>query len=138
MLFVNKFWSHSKYYKRMIYLILSSIVFIFLTLTQQTFACSKLIIRTKLETCSQLTIKTLEWRHQHRSSVFILNLEQFSHLILVLQLLTLNRSLNSSLQGRMISQTKPLTMIFFPFNFAITEICDAIHLTEDETRMGGI
>ena len=27
---------------------------------------------------------------------------------------------------------------FFPFNFAITEICAAIHLTEDETRMGGI
>ena len=38
----------------------------------------------------------------------------------------------------MISQTKPLNFFFFPFNFAIGRICAAIHLIEDETRMGGI
>ena len=27
---------------------------------------------------------------------------------------------------------------FFPFNFAITKICVAIHLAEDRTRMDGI
>ena len=40
---------------------------------------------TKFEICSQLTIKTQERRHWRGSSVFILNIEQFSHLILVLQ-----------------------------------------------------
>ena len=39
----------------------------------------------------------------------------------------------------MISQTKTLKIkSFLPFNFVITKICVAIHLAEDETRMGGI
>ena len=65
----------------MIHLILFWRVFIFSIWIWQTFAYSKSIIRIKFEMCSQLTIKTLEKCHWHRSSVFILNLEQFSHLI---------------------------------------------------------
>ena len=37
------------------------------------------------------------------------------------------------------SQIKPFKIkSFLPFNFAITKICDVIHLAEDGTRMGGI
>ena len=51
-----------------------------------------------------------------KSSVFILNLEQFSHFIPLL-------TLRSSLLGQMISQTKPLQINFYlPFNFTIC--CD--------------
>ena len=75
----------------MIYPILPSKLLVFSIWTQQPFACSKSTIRTKFEICSQLTMEKLERRHWHRFSVFILNLEQFSHLIPVLQLLTLNR-----------------------------------------------
>ena len=45
----------------------------------------------KSEIRSQLTIKTPKRHQWRRSGVLILNLEQFSYLILVLQLLTLNR-----------------------------------------------
>ena len=93
-LFANKFWSHLTCYHithDIPDMILSSKVFIFSIWTQQTFACSKSIIREKFEICSQLTIQRLERCYWHRSSGFILNLEQISHLILVLQLLTLNR-----------------------------------------------
>ena len=39
----------------------------------------------------------------------------------------------------MISQTKPLKIkSFLPFNFAITQLCVAIPVAEDGTRMGGI
>ena len=39
----------------------------------------------------------------------------------------------------MVSQTKPVKIkSFLPFNFAITKICVAMRLAEDETRMGGI
>ena len=52
---------------------------------------------------------------------FILNPEQFSHLIL----------------GRMISRRKPFkTKSLLPFNFSITNICVAIRLAADGTRMG--
>ena len=120
----------------MIYPILSSKVFVFSIWTQQTFACSNSTIRTKLEICSQLTINTLEWRHWHRSSVLILNFEQFSPLVLVLQLLTLNRQF---LAGPLISQTRPPKIkSLVPLNFAISKICVAKCLAEDERRMGSI
>ena len=83
--------------------------------------------------------------------VLILNLEQFSHLILVLHLLTLqlaNVTVSSlmerigtvsSLMERMMSRNKALKIKYFlPFNFAITKICVAIRLAEDITRMGSI
>ena len=38
--------------------------------------------RTKCEICSELTIKTSERRHWHRSGVFIVNFEYISHLVL--------------------------------------------------------
>ena len=70
-----------------------------------------------------------------RSNVFILNFEQLSHLVLVLQLLTLNRFL----AGKKISQTKSLQIkSFLPFNLAITKISVPIRLAEDGTRMGDI
>ena len=42
------------------------------------------------EICSKLTLKTLEWRHSHRSSVFIVNFKHISHFLLVFLFLTLN------------------------------------------------
>ena len=39
----------------------------------------------------------------------------------------------------MVSQTEPLKRkSFLPFNFPVTNICVAIRLAEDGTRMGGI
>ena len=38
--------------------------------------------RTRCEICSELTIKTPEQRHWHRSGVFIVNFEYISHLVL--------------------------------------------------------
>ena len=49
--------------------------------------------RTRCEICSELTIKTPEKRHWRRSSVFNINFEHLSHLVLVFLLLTLNISL---------------------------------------------
>ena len=46
--------------------------------------------RTMCEIYSKLTIKTPERRHWRRSSVFIVNFEDISHLVLVLLLATLN------------------------------------------------
>ena len=48
-------------------------------------------IRRRCEICSKLTIKTSERRHWGRSSVFIVNFEYISHLVLVFLLLTLSR-----------------------------------------------
>ena len=44
--------------------------------------------RTRCEICSKLTIKTYQW---WRSSVFIVNLEHISHLVLMFLFLTLSR-----------------------------------------------
>ena len=77
MLFVNKFCSRLKYYK--ITHDIPDFVFKSICLfdmNPEKFACSKSTIRTKFETCSQLTINTLERPHLHCSSVFILNLDQ--------------------------------------------------------------
>ena len=46
--------------------------------------------RTRCEICSQLTIKTPERRQWRRYSVFIVNFDHISHLVLVFLLLTLN------------------------------------------------
>ena len=46
--------------------------------------------RTRYEICSEVKIQTPEQRQQRCSGVFIVNFEHFSHLILVLLLLTLN------------------------------------------------
>ena len=42
------------------------------------------------EMCSKLTINTPERHHWHRSGVFNVNFEHFSHLVLVFLLLNLN------------------------------------------------
>ena len=47
--------------------------------------------KTRCEVCSKLTIKTPERRSWYRSSVFIVNFEHISHLVLVFLLLTLSR-----------------------------------------------
>ena len=44
--------------------------------------------RTRCEICSNLTIKTPEWRQWRRSGVFIVNFEDILHLVLVFLLLT--------------------------------------------------
>ena len=46
--------------------------------------------RKRCETCSKLTIKRPEQRRWRRSTVFIVNFEHISHLLLVFILLTLN------------------------------------------------
>ena len=51
----------------------------------------KVIIRTRCEICSKLTIKTPEQRQRCRSGVLIDNFEHVSYLVLVFLLLTLNR-----------------------------------------------
>ena len=47
--------------------------------------------RKKCEICSNLTVKTPERRHWHRSGVFAVNFEHILHLFLVFLLLTLNK-----------------------------------------------
>ena len=37
----------------------------------------------RCEICSKLTTKTIEWRHWHRSGVFVVNYEHILHLVLV-------------------------------------------------------
>ena len=120
----------------MIYRISSLKVFDFSIWTQQMFPCSNSTIRTKIEISLQLTIKKLEWRHWHISSVLgssflILNSSHTLFLCFSRQLWTRN-----SLPRQIVSQTKPLKIIFSPFNFDITKICVAIRLAEDGTRMG--
>ena len=73
---------------------------------------------------------------QTSSSVFIINLEQFSHVIHVLHLLTLNRQFLIGLDD--ITKKASQNEIFFPCNFSIMKICVAIRLAEDGTRMGRI
>ena len=43
------------------------------------FKVNKRNTRTRCETCSKLTIKTLEGHHWRRSGVFIVNFEHISH-----------------------------------------------------------
>ena len=45
----------------------------------------------RYEICSNLTIKTPEWHHWHRSIVCIVNFEHISHIFLKFLLLTLNK-----------------------------------------------
>ena len=45
------------------------------------------------EICSKLTIKTLERRQWDRLGVFIVNIEQIPHIVIVLPLLTLNKQM---------------------------------------------
>ena len=47
--------------------------------------------RTRCEICEKLILKTPERRYWHRSSVFIVNFEHISHLVLMFLLLTLGR-----------------------------------------------
>ena len=47
--------------------------------------------RTMCENCSNSTVKTPEQRHFCRSGVFIVNVEQISHILMVFPLLTLNK-----------------------------------------------
>ena len=50
---------------------------------------------TRCEICSKLTIKTPEWRHWHRSGVFIFNFEHSSHVVLVFLSLTLSTQIQA-------------------------------------------
>ena len=83
------------------------------------------------------TVNNKERGHSHRSSVFILNLEQFSHLTLVFHLLTLNKYFLVGTDNITHKVSQKITYIL-PFNCAITKICVVICLAEDGTRMGGI
>ena len=51
------------------------------------FKVSNTHTRKMCEICSELTIKTPEWRQWRRSSVFIVNFEQISHVVMVFPLL---------------------------------------------------
>ena len=79
------------------------------------------------------TVNNKERGHSHRSSVFILNLEQFSHLTLVFQLLTLNKYFLVGTDNITNKASQKIISIL-PFNCAITKICVVIRLAEDGTR----
>ena len=68
--------------------------------------------RKRCEICSELTIKTPEWRHWRRSGVFIVNFELILHLFLVFLLLTWNKLM---LAGFM--QLKEIGMRTLSFHF---------------------
>ena len=57
------------------------------------FKVNNRITRAICEICLKLTIKTPGWRHLHRSVVFIVNLKQISHIVLVFLLLILNKEM---------------------------------------------
>ena len=57
------------------------------------FKVNKRNSRTRCEICAKLTIKTPERLHWRRSSVFIVNFEHISPLLLLRLLLTLNMKL---------------------------------------------
>ena len=62
--------------------------------THLAFAYSKTAIETReqcVETCSKLTIKTTDRSQLRHFNVFISNFKQISHIILLLQLLSLNK-----------------------------------------------
>ena len=67
---------------------------------QLTFTCSKSTIETleqsvKYEICSKLTTKTPKRLLRRHYGVFIANLKQISHLVLVFLLLTFNRKMST-------------------------------------------
>ena len=69
---------------------------------QLTFTCSKSTIETleqsvKYEICSKLTTKTPKRLHCRHYGVFVANLKQISHLVLVFLLLTFNRKMSNGL-----------------------------------------
>ena len=49
--------------------------------------------RTVCEICSNLTVKTAEWRHWRRSGAFIVTFEHILHIVLVFPSLTLNKQM---------------------------------------------
>ena len=61
-----------------------------LVISQLAFTCSKLTMETRCEICSKLTIKTPERRHWCCCGALIVNVDHFSHLVLLFLLLTLN------------------------------------------------
>ena len=85
-----------------------------------------------------VTDKDTRMTHQwHRFSISILNLEQFSHLIFVLQLLTLNRQFLAGTND-ITNKASKKKKTFGSFNFAITRICVEVRLAEGGTRTGDI
>ena len=62
-----------------------------------TFKVNNRNTRRSCDICSKSTIKTPERRHWCRSGFFIVNFEHISHLVLVLQLLTLSRLMPAGL-----------------------------------------
>ena len=69
-------------------------------------------------------------------NIDILNAEQLSRLALVLKLLPLNRQFLAGAND-IINKNSQIES-FLPFNIAITNICIAIGLAEDRTRIGNI
>ena len=64
------------------------------------FTCSKFTIETLeqgVKKCSKLQIKIPERRQWRRSSIFIVNFEHISHIVLLFPLLTLNMQLPADL-----------------------------------------
>ena len=64
---------------------------------------------TSCEICSKLTIKTPEQHQFHHSSVFIVNFEHISHLVLVFMLLILRRWMPAGIMHYLFSTT----LLFF-------------------------
>ena len=80
--------------------------------------------RIRCEICSKLTIKTPERRHWCRSSVFNVNFEHISHLVLMFLLLTLNMPLLAGNFPKLYTQIygKKILQKIFPLSSRMQEI----------------
>ena len=68
--------------------------------------------RKKCEICSEVTIKTPEWRHWRHSGVFIVNFEHISYLFLVFLLLTWNKQMLAGVLPVIIFSISSVTIIW--------------------------
>ena len=68
--------------------------------------------RKKCEICSEVTIKTPEWRHWCHSGVFIVNFEHISYLFLVFLLLTWNKQILAGFLPSIIFSISSVTIIW--------------------------
>ena len=73
-------------------------------------------IKAKFETCSKLTKTTSKWRQWCHSSVFIVNFEFISHIVLVFLLLTLGKKVPVGNKFPYLSRTYQKPCIYSSWN----------------------
>ena len=80
-------------------------------------------ITRRREKCLKLTIKTPERRHWRHFSVFIVNLEHMSRLVILLLLLTLSRKMpvGNILKMKLLIHFRPLISFYTPYKHQKTK-----------------